>query len=318
MKSHVSPTPSSLSVSFVEKEAIRTRLIDAGAVAVGFAKAEEVEPEAVDFFNQWIERGDNAGMDYMHNYPDLRRDPRLLLDDAKTIISLAFSFAQSRLRPANIGYIAQYAYGKDYHKELRKIILPIIKSFEDRYGAKSRVCIDSAPIMERYWAQKAGIGFTADNGALIVPQAGSMVFLAEIITTLEITPDLPMKRECDHCGLCRNSCPGKAIKEDGTIDARQCLSYLTIEHHGPFTNNLNTLEISGNIIFGCDRCLTNCPHNQHPAPIRVETLLPSDQMLSITSEDFMQMNSTDFDKQFSTSPLRRSGLSALQRNIRSL
>lgn len=308
---------------------IRSHLLEAGAAAVGFAEAAEVERETLYLFSRWLEKGENAGMEYMHNYPDLRRDPRLLLEGTRTVISLAFSFAQPRLRPEENAYIAQYAYGKDYHKELRKALRPVIKTIlEEKFGSRCRICIDSAPIMERYWAKKAGIGYIGDNGSLIVPGAGSMLFLVEILTTLPILPDKPLEQDCGHCGACRRSCPGLAINEDGTIDCRRCLSYLSIEHRGPFqpitnnqqplTNNQQPTTPSPTTIFGCDRCLTVCPHNRKPAPIRIPSLLPSDRMMTITSDDILRMEPGDLERELPSSPLLRAGLEGLRRNILTL
>ncbi|MDE5869390.1 MAG: DUF1730 domain-containing protein, partial [Muribaculaceae bacterium] len=253
--------------------------LEAGAVAVGVSKAEPVAENHWQAFESWLESGKNAGMGYMANHLSIRRDPRLLLDGARSVISLAFSFAQAEYRDADKWMIACYAYGEDYHDVLRRRIGEAVNKLKMTYGGEYRICIDSAPILERYWAEKSGIGIIGRNGSLIVPGYGSMVFLSEVITTLELREETFIgsttqklkqsferkqlrekrgeergerreggereekgeKREkwrgekigvCLRCGKCMAVCPGRAITEDGGVDARRCLSYLTIEHKG--------------------------------------------------------------------------------------
>ncbi len=183
--------------------------------------------------------------------------------------------------------------------------------------------------MERFWAQKAEIGYIGYNGTLIIPGVGSMVFLAEILTTLDIAPDQPLKMDCGHCGECRRNCPGHAINPDNTVDCRQCLSYLTIEHKGSFPSHVSTDTSKqsvgfqrqptkvGNppVIFGCDRCLTVCPHNRLKSPKPLPALLPSETMLTITSEEFLKMSEESFRELLPSSPLLRAGLDGIRRNI---
>lgn len=363
-----------------EKENLRRALLAAGACAVGFAKAEPVSPEAWGNFSRWLNAGHNAGMQYMHNYPDLRRDPRQLLDGCQTVISLAFSYAQPRYRDPDKGMIAAYAYGRDYHKELRKILRPIIKTLlEDKFGTPNRICIDSAPILERYWAERAGIGHRGDNGAIIIPGHGSLVFLAEILTTIPFPPDAAIQaattaapatpaapvapvapaapaapvatetsaiptasalKECSHCGACRRACPGSAILPDGTIDARRCLSYLTIEHRGPlpfpplskaiaasspekpgahsevgFSAPRLGAEKAFPVIFGCDICLRACPLNKAIPSTPIPAFLPSDEIMALTPEVILKMDESRLGTLLAGSPISRCGIEGLRRNI---
>lgn len=330
----------------VEKENLRRALLAAGACAVGFAKAEPVCPEAWDNFSRWLNADHNAGMQYMHNYPDLRRDPRLLLDGCQTVISLAFSYAQPRYRDPDKGMIAAYAYGRDYHKELRKILRPIIKTLlEDKFGTPNRICIDSAPVLERYWAERAGIGHRGDNGAIIIPGHGSLVFLAEILTTIPFPPDAAIHaasalKECSHCGACRRACPGSAILPDGTIDSRRCLSYLTIEHRGPFPfpplskaiaasspekpgahseAGFSALRLGAEkafpVIFGCDICLRACPLNKAIPTTPIPAFLPSDEIMALTPEAILKMDESRLGTLLAGSPISRCGIEGLRRNI---
>ncbi len=226
-------------------------------------------------------------MEYMYNYPDLRRDPRLLLDGAKTVISIAYSYAPAKWRNPDLGEIAAYAYGKDYHKVLRKLLKPALNEISATYSDSAfRICIDSAPVLERYWAQKAGIGFIGDNSALIVPGYGSMVFLVEILTTLDIAPDNPDTRDCGHCGACRKACPVEG--DNGQLPDRLPPLHLISYHRAQRewileeSSEVMKTEAARNSIYGCDTCLRVCPHNRGVPPTSIEDFHPSIQMLSLS------------------------------------
>ena len=223
-----------------------------GACAVGFAAAEAVDAATASHLDRWIASGRHATMDYMARNRALRLDPRLLLPGASTVISLAFSYRTSLHSP----YIADYALCDDYHIALREALVPLLAALRDRYGATSRLCIDSAPVLERYWAVRAGIGFIGLNRQLIVPGIGSKVFLCEIITTLPVPPDEPCRQSCGGCRRCIAACPGQALSDDG-IDARRCLSYLTTERIGTLPPDA---DLHGRLV-GCDTCADICPHN---------------------------------------------------------
>lgn len=307
-------------ISANDKERMRTALMRTGACAVGFATAREVTTECARCHDSWIAAGYNAGMEYMGAHRNIRNDPRLLLEGARTVISLAFPYTQPRLRPASAGHISEYAYGRDYHKEIRSRLRPAITSLpETEQGAQWRICIDSAPIFERYWAQQAGIGTAGDNGAIIIPGYGSKVFLTEIITTLIIEPDAPATGDCGHCGACRRSCPANAILDNGIIDTRRCISYLSIEHKGewdsPEAIAAMDTEPGRNTIFGCDICISVCPHNRNVRPTDITAFLPSKAMASLNFGRIMTINDEEFLRDFAGTPLMRAGLAGLRRNI---
>lgn len=303
------------------KEAIRSRLLQTGACAVGFAAADAVDDREWSRFENWLCRGDNAGMEYMRNHPDIRHDPRRLLEGAASVIALAFPFSPPHRRRPEDGFIAVYAYGRDYHKELRKIIKPALKDISRIYSSpKFRICIDSAPALDRYWAIRSGIGFPGDNGSVIIPEFGSMVFLMEIFTDIRISPDMPLDKDCGHCGACVRACPGNAIRSDATVDCRRCISYLTIEHHGEWTDpeSLNTMSTprGQNTIFGCDACLEACPYNHDAPHTSIEAFLPSEAILSLTADDIRGLGSDEeLHARIPGSPLARAGLTGLHRNI---
>lgn len=303
------------------KEEIRKILLEGGACAVGFAKAAEVDPGEWELFEEWLSRGRHAGMEYMRNHPQIRRDPRLLLEGANSIISIAFNY---RGDTAPNSPIASYALGDDYHDVLRDLLNRCLNSFPTDAGY--RICIDSAPILERYWARKAGVGFIGDNGALIVPGAGSMVFLAEIVTTLPLVPDREWIRRCGSCGACRRACPTGALTFSGnSIDCNRCLSYLTIEHRGDWNDPVHIEALSSAAtrgmtpLFGCDRCLAVCPHNAGKVRARtVPALAPRKEILAITPSDILSMEKSDFSATFRHSPIKRGRFDGLHRNAQNM
>lgn len=250
------------------KAEIFNSLRQAGACAVGVATAEPVSADIWRRFDGWLGAERNAGMSYMANHSEIRRDPQLLLDGARSIICIAFPYYRGELRDPSLPEISYYALFSDYHDWVRSLIRNSgVGELLGREGTDWRICIDSAPIMERYWAWRAGLGIIGDNGALIVPGAGNRVILAEIISTLDLEPDKPIHGDCGHCGHCRDVCPTGALQPDGTIDCNRCLSYLTIEHRGEWTDPVHREAVSTtagrHTLFGCDRCMAACPHNRH-------------------------------------------------------
>lgn len=301
----------------VEKERIRKRLLEAGACAVGFAYAAPVGKEENQRLDSWVERGMNAGMAWMERHRILRRDLNNVLPGVRTVISVAFPYAPARERSRELPYISHYAYGPDYHKALRSRLTDAIHNLD--ISDVSRICIDSAPVSERYWAIRCGIGVIGDNGSVIIPGIGSEIFLAEVLTTLEIEPDMPSDRECLHCGACRRACPTGALQTDGTIDCRRCISYLTIEHRGewsdPVARTAMTTPAGRNSLFGCDRCMTVCPMNipgNDPASTE-----PMDLILNLMPEQVPD-DDAGFKAMFRHTALLRPGRDGLMRNIRNL
>lgn len=271
-------------------------LTEAGAAAFGSAPAAPVEKEEWERFESWLEKGFNAGMEYMKNYPEIRRDPRLLLEGAQTVISVAFNYRQPNPYPG----IATYAIGQDYHKVLRKRLKRAVNEIREEFGGNWRICIDSAPVLERYWARKCGIGSRSPiHGNIIIPGTGSMVFLAEIISSLEVVlsgtavtdtgkPFPPETRQ--------PRCPTGALQPGGCIDARKCINYLTIEKKEPLTEEER--ELAGQAFFGCDICQLGCAENRGPTP----QILPEFRPLPGLKE-FIDGTNPDFP--ISISPLAR-------------
>lgn len=228
-----------------------------GAVAVGWAKAEPVGADDRALYERHLALGRHAGMTWMERNMDVRFDPRLLLEGAQTVISVAFSYRPAELKP---GPVSSYALMRDYHDELRERLTTAAETL----GAPYRVCVDSAPMRERYWALKCGIGVPACNGSVLIPGHGTMCFLGEVITTqsTQSTQSTLSTLRCRGCGGCVRGCPAGAIKPGGGVDARKCLSYLTIEHRGDYTPEQEELIRKCGVLFGCDRCQVVCPENR--------------------------------------------------------
>lgn len=307
---------------------LKNRLIEAatraGAQKTGFAKAGPVDDDMTERFGQWLEAGNHGEMHYMANHADLRRDPRLLSENtagANTVMVCAFSYFHHETQAPGAARFAMYAHGDDYHEVLRKRLTPVAELLHQD-GFTCRICIDSAPVHERYWAAKSGIGFIGRNSQLIVPGMGSYFFLAEIITSAEIAPDAPCLMSCGNCGKCVKACPAGALRADGGFDARRCLSYLTIEYRGALPTHTDTAlrdlrptaEVLGNRVYGCDECQRVCPHNAHPPETGIREFGLRPELRGITCADILAMTPRQFAETFRHSAVKRAKLTGLQRN----
>ncbi len=270
-----------------------------GAAACGIARIERISPEEKSLFDRWIATGRHGDMGYLEKYPDIRRDPALLLEGARSIVVAAFNYYHK-----DNGSLrwARYALGRDYHEEVRERLTRMATQM----GGEWRVAVDTAPLRERYWAVKAGVGFIGLNGLLIVPGAGSWVVLGEIITTLDLEPDKPMERDCGRCGRCVAACPGQALDGKGGLDARLCRSYLSIEYRGEEVPDLDGR------IYGCDICQEVCPHNR--CAVESDIFHPREEVTSLTRGEIIGMEQGDFSRIFSHSAIKRTKLSGLRRN----
>ena len=270
------------------KETLRKEILATGAVAVGFAMAEEVDSNVMESYHEWIAGGNHAGMEYLSRHELLKSHPRNVLEDAATVISIAYSYAPADWRPDWLPAIAAYAYGNDYHEVLRAKLQPLVESFNSRFGGQWRICIDSAPLAERYWAMKAGIGRKGLNGSVIVDGYGSYIFLVELLTSLRIDSDSPSEAICASCGECRRACPTGALLSDSTIECRRCLNYLTIEHHGDWDpEGMAAMQTPAgqHTLFGCDICQRVCPHNRDIPPTPIKEFHPRLGIIPGTPEE---------------------------------
>ena len=220
----------------------------------------------------------------------------------------------ARLQPADAPQFSYYAYGKDYHDVIRRKLAEVTDYMQSTTGCRCRVCVDSAPIRERYWAQEAGIGFVGRNNQLIILGKGSYFFLAEIVTTLEFEPDEPCRLRCADCRRCVDACPACALPGDyAALDARSCLSCLTIEYRNGLDEKV--AEKLGKRVYGCDECQKVCPHNRFARPTGVDEFVPASEFLSLTFDSLRQMSGDDFRRIFKGSAVKRAKYAGLMRNV---
>ncbi len=285
---------------------------DLQASAIGIAKASVVPSAIIDKYNEWIERGCQGGMSYMERYRDVRANPDLLLSGVKSIIVAAFNYYYPSVCDKDTPRFALYALGDDYHEVIRQRLELLASFIKEQWGGATRVCVDTAPIFERYWAQQSGIGFVGRNKMLIVPGVGSYVFVGIVLSTVSFIPDAPCELDCMGCNACVRHCPGKAISLNGIVDARRCHSYLTIEHRGELPNDIDL----GNKVYGCDVCQQVCPHNHNAPTTAISEFFPRAEILSLSHSDITEMTQMQFSKIFSHSAIKRAKLAGLQRNNR--
>lgn len=271
-----------------------------------------VEPQAVEAYARWLAEGRHGEMAYLEKYGDVRADPRLLLEGARSIVAVAFPYFTDE--PVGLP-VSLYARGRDYHEVVREYLTAIAAEM----GGQTRVCVDTAPLRERYWAVRCGLGFIGRNNQLIIPGLGSYFFLGFILTTEELTVTghvgeevsnlRPPAEGCGECRRCVDACPGRALGADGRgLDARRCLSYLTIEHRGPIDGPIPTL-------YGCDVCQRVCPHNAAVRPTPIADFHPSETMQRLTADQVAAMTPEQFSALFRHSAIKRTKLAGLLRNL---
>lgn len=291
----------------------------AGASAAGVAAVCHVDDASVELYRRWIAAGRHADMAYLERYDDVRRDPGLLLEGARSIIVGAFSYANpgvtERMRSEGRPVIAEYALGSDYHTELRRRMDAVGKELTGRFGGKYRVCIDTAPLRERYWAKQAGVGFVGRNNYIIVPGLGAHFFLASLLWSGEPADgyDTPCDAECDGCGACAAACPTGALDGEGGCDARRCISFLTIESREPLPDGIATRGQ----LFGCDICRKVCPHEPaQPDVTTIDDFRARPEVSNLTAEDWAIMTKERFNDIFRDSAVKRAKLDKLKANVR--
>lgn len=283
---------------------------------IGFVPlSEPIDEQTKAYYQQWISSGMNADMTYLNDHALLRQDPRLLLEaaTARSVIVCAVSYYPTQLQPHDAPQVSKYAYGRDYHKVLRKLLSTLAERIHTEITPHHyRVCVDTAPVLERYWAERAGLGHIGKNKNLIIPKIGSYLFIGEIITSLDIDiKQSTLLSRCGSCTRCIDACPTSALTLKG-LDARRCLSYLTIEHKGDFPDGIAALL--DNRIYGCDTCQDVCPYNHSPAPTQHFPAHP--QILSLTSDDLAPFTEERYARLFYGSAVVRAKYEGMKRNIR--
>lgn len=289
-----------------------------GFLLCHIAKAEFMTEEARRL-DEWLSQDYHGDMSYMANHFDKRVDPRLLVPGAKSVISLAYNYYSNvRQIDPEAPQISMYAYGKDYHKVVKKKLQQMLEWMKTSFGnINSRVFVDSAPVLERDWARRSGLGWMGKNTMIIHPKKGSWFFLAEIITDLEMVYDQQLSDYCGTCTRCIDACPTEAIHEDGYLmDGSKCISYLTIELKKKLP--LEYKDKMENWMFGCDICQQVCPWNRFAESHSEPAFLPKEKLISMSKEEWHDLSEPLFDELFEGSAVKRTKYEGLKRNIKFL
>ena len=285
-----------------------------GFQSCGISKAEFLEEEAPRL-ETWLNKGYHGEMQYMENHFDKRLDPTLLVDGAKSVISLSYNyFPKVKIDEINNFKISKYAYGEDYHEVIKDILKEMVTELQEEIGEFGfRVFVDSAPVLEKAWARKSGLGWVGKNANLITKKHGSFYFLAEIICDLELDYDLAVTDHCGSCRACIDACPTQAIVSDRIVDGSKCISYATIELKNEIPDYFNGKM--DDWIFGCDVCQDVCPWNRFSAPTLQEKFSPNFQKLNFRKNEWKELTQELFSEIFKKSAVKRTKFSGLMRNI---
>ena len=291
----------------IKKEALRL-----GFDACGISPADNSGEE--ERYMKWIADNWHADMNYMARNIDKRIDPRLLVDGAKSIISIALNYYPHKKQASHAPQFAYYAYGKDYHDVIRGKL----KELFDFIAAKQpnvtgRYFSDSAPVLERFWAAQAGIGFVGKNSLLIIPGKGSYFFLGELIIDIELDYDKPIPENCGSCTRCLDGCPTGAIEVPYKVNANKCISYQTIENRGEISSHV--APRLKNYVFGCDICQKVCPWNRASTPHTTHEFMPNDSFMDLDLKKLLEMEEEEYREIFKGSAVKRTKFSGLKRNV---
>jgi epoxyqueuosine reductase len=295
---------------------LKKKAAELGFSKVGVAAAGALAEEGRKL-NAWLNRGYHASMSWMARDPAKRADPRRVLEGVRSVISVAVNYytPEKHPRQTGTGKISRYAWGDDYHEIVTARLDELQQWLLENYpGSNARRYVDTGPVMEKSWAQRAGIGWLGKHANIITQDIGSWVFLGEILTTVEFEADLPATDHCGTCSLCIEACPTHAIVEPYVVDSGRCLSYLTIEHRGPITGGI--VNDFDDWIYGCDVCQDVCPWNEKFAkPSNDDRFAPRSGNLAPVLEEWGGMDQAEFSKRFKGSPVKRTKLAGLKRNI---
>jgi len=294
---------------------IRQEALDLGFSHIGIAKAEQMDEEARRL-EAWLNQGHHGKMSYMANHFDKRIDPRKLVEGAKSVISLTYNYHnETEQTDPEAPKISQYAYGKDYHFVVKNKLKSLLAYIREEVGEVNGRCfVDSAPVLERDWAKRSGVGWVGKHTLLIHPKVGSYFFLAELIIDLDLTTDNPMRDHCGTCTRCIDACPTEAISPEGYVmDGSKCISYLTIELKDAIPTEFED-KMEG-WMFGCDICQQVCPWNRFARPHNEPEFEPHPDLLDMTKQDWVEITEEVFRKVFKKSAVKRTKYAGLKRNI---
>ena len=296
-------------------EEIKQHALSLGFDACGICRAEESEQEA--HYRSWLSEECHAGMDYLERNIDKRMDPRLMVEGARSIISVALNYFPHRFQHEDAPQFAYYAYGEDYHDIVKEKLSRLFDFIKLRFpGVSGRYFSDSAPVLERFWAARSGLGFVGKNTLLIIPGKGSYFFLGELIVDLELDYDSPVSQNCGKCRRCLDACPTGAIEKPHWVNARKCISYQTIENKGEISPEI--VPRLNNNVYGCDICQIVCPWNRYARPHNTPGFNPSDEFLSLDYERLQEMDEETYRRIFRRSAVKRAKFTGLKRNVTAL
>ena len=297
----------------------RKATIRKAAIALGFSECRFTEATAAPHrqaFREWLSNGCHGEMAWMEKTPERREDPRNVVDGAKSVIVLALNYWQGELHERKTdgakGIIARYALGDDYHQIIEERLRDLCLVLEE-FGSSQKAYVDYGPVLERDFASESGIGWNGKSTVQIHPKLGTWFFLGTIITSLELPPDLPGSAHCGKCSRCIDACPTQAITHPHRVDARRCISYLTIEHPGTIPEEFRTAI--GARIFGCDDCLSVCPWNRFAQTARDASRFSRDALRRMSLRDFLALSEEEFLTLFKRSPIKRIKRKRFLRNV---
>lgn len=294
-----------------------------GFAACGIAPAGPVDARRSAELRAWLAEGCHGDMDYLARHIEKKLDPRLLVEGARSVVSLAVNYYPGdegfgNSSGPNAWRLARYAYGTDYHEVVKQMLRQLLEALGLEEGSDGRAFVDTAPVDEKYWAERCGLGWRGRNTQLIIPGAGSYFFLGELILTHECDAyDEPQPNRCGSCRACLEACPTQALRGEGTMDARKCLSYLTIEYRGELPEEARN-KMSP-CFYGCDRCAEVCPWNKRFArPTDIGLLRPRPALLAMKPEDWQKLTREQYQELFRKSAVKRAKFEGLQRNLAAL
>jgi epoxyqueuosine reductase len=297
----------------VHTELIKTEAKRLGFLSCGVSKAEFLEEEAPRL-EKWLNQNMHGEMQYMENHFDKRLDPTKLVEGSKSVISLLLNYYPSNEQNIDSYKISKYAYGTDYHFVIKDKLKDLLQFIQEEIGAvHGRAFVDSAPVLDKAWAAKSGLGWIGKHSNLLTQQVGSFYFIAELIIDLELDYDAPVTDHCGTCTACIDACPTDAIVEPYVVDGSKCISYFTIELKNEIPN-----EFHGKFddwMFGCDVCQDVCPWNRFSKKHSEPLFNPTPELLSMTKKDWEEITEDVFKKIFKKSAVKRTKFSGLQRNI---
>ena len=292
---------------------IKTEAKRLGFLSCGISKAEFLEAEAPRL-ETWLKNNSHGEMRYMENHFDKRLDPTLLVEDSKSVVSLLLNYYPSQEQIANSYKVSKYAYGTDYHFVIKDKLKELLHCIQSEIGeVNGRAFVDSAPVLDKAWAAKSGLGWIGKHSNLLTQKVGSFYFIAELIIDLELDYDTPVTDHCGSCTACIDACPTEAITEPYVVDGSKCISYFTIE----LKDNIPS-EFKGQFndwMFGCDICQDVCPWNRFSQSHNEALFNPHPELLSMTKKDWEEITEDTFKKVFKKSAVKRTKFSGLKRNV---